>query len=72
MQKKDHKGKPTGSDTAIIQLKKHNPSRKRFHNKTKKKYNSKSIDKILSKMTNKKVEMIYKDLLLNEKSTKRN
>lgn len=56
----------------IIQLKKHKPSRKRFHNKTKKKYNSKSIDKILSKMTNKKVEMIYKDLLLNEKSTKRN
>lgn len=56
----------------IIQLKKHKPSRKRFHNKTKKKYNSKSIDKILSKMTNKKIEMVYKDLLLNEKSTKRN
>lgn len=56
----------------IIQLKKHKPSRKRFHNKTKKKYNSKSIDKILSKMTNKKIEMIYKDLLSNEKSTKRN
>tara|TARA_B110000902_G_scaffold167270_1_gene190886 strand:- start:77 stop:1174 length:1098 start_codon:yes stop_codon:yes gene_type:complete len=56
----------------IIQLKKHKPSRKRFHNKTKKKYNSKSIDKILSKMTNKKVEMVYKDLLSNEKSTKRN
>ena len=55
-----------------IQLKKHKPSRKRFHNKTKKKYNSKSIDKMLSKMTDKKIETIYKDLLSNEKSTKRN